>query len=182
MKTAMRYLLIGACILFSCSARQKEEVVQQPVVPVIKVAKPVLVTDTVTYDSDDPAFWINPDNPAESLVLGTDKGGDTGDGAIFVFDLKGKIIQEKTVHNIKRPNNIDVAYGLMVNGKKTDIAVCTERYTNSIRVFSLPDMKSIDGEGIPVFENDSLRAPMGVALYTDPSGNIYAIVSRKTGP
>jgi hypothetical protein len=35
----------------------------------------------------------------------------------------------------------------------------------------------------PVFEGDSLRAPMGIALYTEPAtGTIYAIVGRKTGP
>jgi 3-phytase len=35
---------------------------------------------------------------------------------------------------------------------------------------------------IPVFETDTLRAPMGVALYAAPDNRIYAIVSRKTGP
>lgn len=43
-------------------------------------------------------------------------------------------------------------------------------------------MKSLDNEGIPVFEGDSLRGPMGIALYKSPSDKqIYAIVSRKTG-
>jgi len=55
----------------------------------------------------------------------------------------------------------------------------------SIRIFSLPDLKPIDNGGIPVFETevDSLRDPMGIALYTNPTDKkIYAIVGRKTGP
>lgn len=64
-----------------------------------------------------------------------------------------------------------------------DIAVVTEREANKLRIFSLPDMKAIDNGGIEVFAGDSLRAPMGIALYTRPSGKeIFAIVSRKTGP
>lgn len=43
-------------------------------------------------------------------------------------------------------------------------------------------MKPVDNGGIPVFEGDSLRLPMGIALYTDRNGDIYSIVSRKAGP
>ncbi|MBK9255604.1 MAG: phytase [Saprospiraceae bacterium] len=144
---------------------------------------PVITTEKVPTDTDDPAIWIHPTDPSQSLIIGTDKGGDTGKGGLYVFDMNGKIDAKRSVTDLKRPNNVDIAYGLDVNGVKTDIAVCTERNTNSIRVFSLPDMKSIDGGGIAVFEDDTLRAPMGVALYTDKNtNNIYAIVGRKTGP
>lgn len=142
-----------------------------------------MVTERVVQDSDDPAIWINPIDTSHSLILGTDKGGDTGEGGLYAFNLQGKIV--KTFKPLKRPNNVDVAYGLVVQNKRVDIAVCTERYTNSIRVFSLPELIPMDNGGIQVFENevDSLRDPMGVALYTNPADQkIYAIVGRKTGP
>ena len=69
------------------------------------------------------------------------------DGALYVFDLTGKIIEEKTVRALKRLNNVDVAYGLMLDGVPTDIAVATEREANRLRVFSLPDMKVVDNGG-----------------------------------
>jgi len=151
----------------------------------IAVVRPVFSSDSVRFDSDDPAIWINPNDSSQSLILGTDKGGDNGDGALFVFDLQGKEIREKRIANIRRPNNVDVAYGLQLGNGRVDIAVLTERNTNTIRVFTLPDLKPVDNGGIPVFESDSLRAPMGVALYTHPGpgdSKIYAIVGRKTGP
>ena len=142
--------------------------------------QPIIITDTVRHDTDDPAIWINPEDASKSLIIGTDKNED---GALYVFDLKGKIIEDKVVRNLKRPNNVDIAYGLILNGKKTDIAVVTEREANKIRIFSLPDMRPIDNGGIEVFKGDSLQAPMGIALYTRPSDHaIYAIVGRKTGP
>ena len=71
----------------------------------------------------------------------------------------------------------------MLNGKKTDIAVTTERKKNRIRIFSLPDLKPIDNGCIEVFENEKERDPMGISLYTRPSDSaIFAIVGRKSGP
>lgn len=163
---------ILALTLLYCKGNVETKTAQQ--------IKPKIITDAVVHDSDDPAIWINPLNSAKSLIIGTDKDVD---GALFVFDLNGKIIEEKTVRNIKRPNNVDVEYGLALNGIPTDIAVTTERLTNKIRVFSLPDMKAIDNGGIEVFTDQTQRSPMGIALYKRNSdGAIYAIVGRKSGP
>lgn len=148
----------------------------------IEAVKPLYVTEPVQFDSDDPAIWVNPEDSSKSLVIGTDKDEN---GGLYVFDLKGKIIKDKTVKGLKRPNNVDIAYGLMLGGKKVDIAVTTERMTHKLRVFSLPDMKPIDNGGIPVFEGETgemYRDLMGIALYTNPQGQIYAVTGRKTGP
>jgi 3-phytase len=179
----MRKLFYLACVASWIIACQPQNKPEQPVTTVAPAIKPVFASDSVNYDTDDPAIWINPTDPSKSLIIGTDKGGETGDGGLFVFDLKGKLID--SVRPLRRPNNVDVAYNLMVNGKRMDIAVCTERLSKSIRVFSLPDLKPLDKGGIPVFENeiDSLRDPMGIALYTNQADQkIYAIVGRKTGP
>lgn len=176
----MRIILYGALLLVVVACGSKEG---KPVVVTDSVARPVFASDSVNYDSDDPAIWINPVDPSKSLVLGTDKGGELGDGGLFAFDLQGHLVD--SVRPLKRPNNVDVAYGLLLGGKRVDIAVCTERLANAIRVFTLPDLNAVDHGGIPVFVNeiDSLRDPMGVALYTNPQdGAIYAIVGRKTGP
>jgi 3-phytase len=142
--------------------------------------KPVIITEAVKHDTDDPAIWLNPEDPSQSLIIGTDKDID---GALYVFDLKGKIVADKVVRNLKRPNNVDIAYGLMINGKATDIAVVTEREANKIRIFSLPDMKAIDNGGIEVFTGETEQAPMGISMYTRPSDKaIFAVVGRKSGP
>lgn len=139
---------------------------------------PTVVTEAVNYDSDDPAIWINPEDATQSLVLGTDKDSD---GALYAFDLTGKIIRK--VEGLKRPNNVDVAYGLVLDGQAIDVAVLTERETNRLRVFRLPDLLAVDDDGIEVFLGEVERAPMGIALYTRPSDQaIFAIVGRKSGP
>ncbi|RYY30536.1 MAG: phytase [Sphingobacteriaceae bacterium] len=168
--------LVAALLITGCGASS-----QQSETGLAEV-KPVVITEPVLFDSDDPAIWLNPQNPAQSLVIGTDKNEH---GALYVFNLEGKIIADKVVRNLKRPNNVDIVYGLMLNGKPTDVAVTTERMTHKLRLFSLPDMKPVDNGGLEVFSGETgpeYRDLMGIALYTAKNGNRYAIVGRKNGP
>ena len=141
---------------------------------------PVLLTQPTAVDTDDPAIWINPEDPSQSLILGTDKGGE-----IYVFDLDGKIIPEKTVTGLGRTNNIDLAYGFQLGDETIDIAMSTDRGNNTLRAFRLPEMTPVDNGGIDAFDGEApeKRLPMGLALYTRSSdGALFAIVSRKEGP
>jgi 3-phytase len=164
--------IIALAFLVSCVKNSTEKETKSLVI------KPMVITENVQYDTDDPAIWINPQDPAKSLIVGTDKNEN---GGLYVFDLNGKIAQP--VIPLKRPNNVDIEYGLVLNGQSVDIAVSTERFENKIRIFSLPEMKAIDNGGISVFSGETLLAPMGVSLYKRPSDNaIFAIVGRKEGP
>lgn len=142
---------------------------------------PDFITDTTLVDTDDPAVWINFANPMQSIILGTDKGDING--GIYAFDLTGKLIPEKTITGLQRPNNIDVEYGFVLGGDTIDIAVFTQRNGDNIRVLRLPDMVFIDNGGIPVFSGEDVQAPMGIGLYKkNGSAEVSAIISRKSGP
>jgi len=181
--------ILSIAFLAACSgpevppAAPSESVEAPAVVYAEDALHPVVITEEVKYDTDDPAIWIHPTDPSQSLIVGTDKNPE--DGALYVFDLDGKILPERTVRPLLRVNNVDIEYGLMLGGELVDIAVTTERGANKIRVYSLPDMKEIDNGGIEVFTGEEGRQamPMGVSLYKRPSdGTIYAIVGRKSGP
>jgi 3-phytase len=123
---------------------------------------PRRVTQPVEHDSDDPAIWVNRLCPAKSLVLGVDK--DVA-GAIYVFDLQGQSLPDRTVKGLNRPNNVDVIYDVPLAGQQVDLAVVTERYAHRLRIFRLPEMTPVDGGGAPVFVDDRANEPMGIALY-----------------
>ena len=140
-----------------------------------------IVTAPVSGDSDDPAFWIDPVDPAQSRILGTDKGDSAG--GIYLFTLDGQIDTLRTRRPLRRPNNVDVIQGVRLGGRVVDLAVATERGSRRLRVFQLPSMTPIDRGGIPVFGEDTTRAPMGIALYHRPrDGAVFAIVGGKSGP
>lgn len=132
---------------------------------------PALQTATVSDDPDDPAIWVNAKDPAQSLLLGTNKV-KAPNGAIYVFGLDGQVKQR--IANIDRPNNIDVEYGL----SGLDIAVATERLTNRLRVFS------VQATGLtPAGVIDCCPEPMGIGLYKRArDGAIFAIVAPKGRP
>ena len=183
LKTSIWLFSISVFFAGCKSSLQSTSVDRRLSSPAEEALQPRHVTEPTRHDTDDPAVWINYADPAQSLIIGTDKDQD---GALYVYDLQGNIMEDKVVRNLQRPNNVDVEYGLLLNGEPTDIAVTTERFTHKLRIFSLPDMQAVDGGGIPVFEGETgeeFRDLMGIALYKRPDdGEVYAIVGRKNGP
>jgi 3-phytase len=177
-----RNFLLGTVVFFTACTQNGTDAVITDKAGNGGVIQPAVVTEAVQHDSDDPAVWIDPADPAQSLVIGTDKEED---GALYVFGLDGKIKQDKLVKGLRRPNNVDVEYGLMLNGKSVDIAVTTERLTHKLRIYSLPGMKPVDNGGLDMFVGDTgegYRDLMGISLYKNKAGKMYAIVGRKNGP
>jgi len=169
----MKKLLYGFCLLVIVSCKKQLPVIQ-----------PTIITEKTPNDTDDPAIWVNPNDASKSIVFGTDKETN---GGIYAFNLDGKIIKEKSITNIKRPNNVDLEYGFKLNDSTTtDIIVFTERERQQIRVFSVPDIKPLDNGGFKVFadaKDPEHNLPMGIALYKSPkTKSVYAIVGRKSGP
>lgn len=150
----------------------------------LPVIAPNVITEKTLHDTDDPAIWINKNDTSKSIVFGTDKNTE---GAIYAFNLNGKVIENKTIRGLKRPNNVDVAYGFQINDStQVDVIAFTERERKQIRLFSVPDMKPLDNGGFKVFTDATLpeaNLPMGIALYkSEKTNKLYAIVGRKTGP
>ena len=171
----MKSTITFICLIFVFGCKQKSS---------LPAISPDIITEKTINDTDDPAIWVNPQDPSKSIVFGTDKETN---GAIYAFDLFGKIIDNKTIRNVKRPNNVDIEYGFkLTDSTQTDILVFTERERQQIRVFSVPDMQPLDNGGFKVFTDASQpesNLPMGISLYKSPkTSKIYAIVSRKTGP
>ena len=144
--------------------------------PAAAVVQPRVVSAPVRHDSDDPAIWVDPGDPARTLVVGTDKDAD---GALFVFGLDGRVREDLVVRGLLRPNNVDIARGVTLGGKTVDVAIVAERFAHRLRVYALPGMQPVDGGGIPVFEGERARDVMGVAAWVRPAdGALLVTVSR----
>lgn len=135
---------------------------------------PALATGKVAGDPDDPAIWRHPTDPAQTLILGTDKASPNG--ALHVFGLDGK--ERQVITGLDRPNNVDV---------RDNLAVLTERNKQQLRVFRIDPAsgKLSEAGAIPVFTGQSgdRALAMGIALYRRKGdGALFAIVSRKSGP
>lgn len=87
------------------------------------------VAETLAVESnddaaDDPAIWVHPTKPGQSLILGTDKRAGIG-----VYRLDGSLVQ---FLEMGQPNNIDVRQQVIVDGKTIDVAAFTNRSNDSV--------------------------------------------------
>jgi 3-phytase len=142
---------------------------------------PARVTDAVHDDADDAALWLHPGDPAQSLIIGTNKVA-APHGALVVFGLDGRTRQ--VVAGLDRPNNVDLETGVVIDGRTLDLAVTTERLQHRLRVYAVSAAGLTEVAAIPVLagETGDRSEPMGIALYKRPSdGALFAIVAPKLG-
>ncbi len=166
-------LTLWACLasLFSC----KLPSTQTDLPSVCADAETKAVSAEIYEDAaDDPAIWIHPNDPEQSLIVGSNKTY-----GIEVFDLQGNKLHE---YPAGRVNNIDVRYHFPLNDSTTvDIVAGSERNQNEILVFAI---NSVDGSlismgaGLP----SQLGEVYGFCLYQSPiDSNHYAFVNGKSG-
>lgn len=129
---------------------------------------------TGTDAADDPAVWIHPNDPAKSIIYGSNK-----QGGIAGYDLSGA---ELLYAEVGRINNIDVAYGLQLASGVIDVCGGTNRTTNAIDIFKIDP-----GTGALEYILDSTLASevnevYGFCFYHSPvTGTNYAILCGKDG-
>jgi len=111
--------------LYACKTNQAS-LNKTPMFSAIEL-QPVYETDVVeNYGdaADDPAIWVNKNNPSKSLVIGTNKKG-----SLNTYNLQGELVAS---HKVGRVNNVGVAYNW---APQHDIAVASNRSSNSMSVF-----------------------------------------------
>lgn len=87
-------------------------------------------TDAVDADgdaADDPALWVHPTDPEQSLVLGTHKHM-----GLYSYDLKGNM---KQFLRVGRLNNVDVRQQVLLRDTLVDVVAASNRTNNAITLF-----------------------------------------------
>lgn len=140
-------------------------------------------------DSDDPAIYVHPNNPGQSLVISTLK-----DAGLAVYDLEGEVLQEispDTPGDI-RYNNVDLVYNFQIGDETVDLAVATDRANDTLAIWSIDpqtrQLTNITAENLSDPEtsifgvDDGEKTAYGLATYTNPNtGETYAYVSQADG-
>jgi 3-phytase len=124
--------------------------------------------------ADDPAIWINADNPAGSLIIGTDKKR-----GLNVYRLDGRLRQSLPVG---RMNNVDLRDGFELDGRRVTIVAASDRDRNAIALFALspdrPDLTDV-ADGLLA---TGLTEIYGLCMYADRTrGRFFVIVNDKDG-
>ncbi len=152
------------------------------------------VENAIAGDADDPAIWVNPENPDESIVIGTLK-----DGGLATFNLQGEVEQiiAPAEFGQQRYNNVDIIYNFplasMIMGaeSKVDLAVVSDRENDTLAIFSISENGQLEKLSTPQLDNpdfsifgvdDTEATAYGLATYTSPdTGKNYVFVTQADG-
>jgi len=133
-----------------------------------------------TYDNgdvaDDSAIWINPSDPAHSVVIADDK--DPTSGGIAVYDMSGKLLQFRQEGQI---GNVDLRQGFRLGGRSVALVAANNRSDNTIRLWTL-DPVTRRLTPVEAREVTTVSPNYGFCMYRSlGSGKIYAFVSQAGG-
>ncbi|SIO29710.1 phytase [Agromyces cerinus] len=159
---------------------------------------PVLYDDEAGGNAvgDDPAIWVHPGESDESIVIVTAK-----EGGLRVYDLESDELQSLPATVAPRAdgtegryNNVDIAYGVELDGERVDVAVVSDRYNDQLRFFTI-DPAGTEAE-TPLVEVTAAEQPFlfsadratvdeghtayGLAMWQPAGGgDAYAVVTQE---
>ncbi|MDZ7267819.1 MAG: phytase [candidate division KSB1 bacterium] len=141
---------------------------------IIKVA-PVCETTPVPSRgdaADDPAIWINRENPALSTIIATDK-----DLGIGVYDLSGKELQFRRDGEI---NNVDLRHGFPLAGRMVDLVTGSNQSGNTLAIYQVnPATRELEEVAA---EPVTTCPPYGSCMYRSAlTGKFYYFVNSRKG-
>ena len=137
--------------------------------PLISVSPSAATTPTIADGANDPAIWVDPENPANSLILGS--GGAAG---LEIYDLDGTRIDVIGDADITL---VDVRNGFAAGGTSGGLAVAYDVDTSTIIGFRV-NAGGRTLEPIAGFAIATGAELEGLCLYRSPlSGKFYAFAS-----
>ena len=124
--------------------------------------------------ADDPAIWVHPTDPAQSLIVATDKRR-----GLEVYALDGSLRQSLPVG---RMNNVDLRDGFALGGQRVTVVAATDRDHDAIALFAMsterPELIDV-AEGL---RTTGLTRIYGLCMYADRANDrLYVFVNGKDG-
>jgi 3-phytase len=123
--------------------------------------------------ADDPAIWVNTEDPSRSTVIGTDK-----EGGLAVYDLGGKQLQYLADGQM---NNVDLRDGFPLAGANVTLVTASNRDTNTIAIYKV-DPASRRLENVAARDIHPGLETYGSCMYhSRKTGRLYYVVDSKDG-
>jgi len=161
---------VGGAVVFSLAACGDAPPSAPPKTPAVAVTASVETIPMQDADdaADDPAIWIDAADPANSLIIGTNKQRGLG-----LYDLAGK---EVSFHADGRMNNVDVRQNVTLGAMTVDVVAATNRTTQTIAIYALDRAQRAL---TPVLSIPSGFAdPYGICLYHSTSGDLFVFANE----
>ncbi len=173
------WLVSGALILSSCEVNRPSEGSRKAGEHIKNTVVAVAETDPVPRhknedSADDPAIWVDADNPAQSFVIGTDKKG-----GLATYDLNGK---QLNYYSCGKMNNCDLRYGFVLAKDTIDILASSNRSSHSIALYKVEKGGVLQPVHARTITSEMTDDVYGLCMYLSPvSGKYFVFLNSKIG-
>jgi 3-phytase len=171
MNSKISCLLACAAALAGCTSTPPLDMARGTPVFASGQTEPVASRDDA---ADDPAIWVNASDPAQSLIVGTDK-----QAGLYVYGLDGAV---RHFSAAGRVNNVDIRDGISFGGEEAIIVAASDRAdianahilffrlnTDPVRLDQIARIPAGPGEAY------------GFCLGRAPDGLLHAFLNTKEG-
>ncbi|MGE0742734.1 MAG: phytase [Hyphomonadaceae bacterium] len=141
------------------------------------IVRPTMETQPVETDgdsADDPAIWVDRNDPARSLIIGTQK-----QSGLYVYDLQGQVVQFLADG---RMNNVDIRDTFRLGDQTVSLVTASNRTTDSISIYRVDPVarRLVDvADGV---QPTGFIDPYGLCMYRSAaSGRSYVFVNDTEG-
>jgi len=165
--------LTGALNL-SAGTPQDARAVAAPRFPAVVAVAETAPVGSPGDAADDPAIWADPTNPANSLIIGTDKKA-----GLNLYDMQGRVIQHLPDGKM---NNVDLREGFMLGGQPIVLVTASDRTNKAVAIYRLDTearrLVNIADGVQPTGQGD----PYGQCMYRSArSGKTYVFINDSNG-
>lgn len=170
-------ILILLLSLFSCnrpseSSRKAGEHIKKTVSPRVETTP---VPQKKNEDAaDDPAIWVHPSNPAESVIFGTNKKG-----GLVSYNLSGEELHYFHTGNM---NNCDLRYNIKLNGDSIDVLAASNRTSHSLSLYRIRENGMLDSIHSRIIPSQMEDEVYGLCMYkSKTTGKFFVFMNSKAG-
>jgi len=117
--------------------------------------------------ADDPAIWIDPANPANSVIIGTNK-----QRGLAVYGLDGKLL---SFRDDGRMNNVDIRQNVILGTATLDIVAATNRTNQTIALYTVDTAQRVLTPLASIATG--FADPYGVCMYRNKVGELFVIAN-----
>jgi 3-phytase len=124
--------------------------------------------------ADDPAIWIDAADPAQSVIIGTQK-----QSGLYVYGLDGKVLQYLPDG---RMNNVDLRSGFRLGGRDVALVTASNRTTKGISIYALDPATRRLTDVADGLQNTGFEDPYGLCMYRSAkTKKTYVFINQTDG-
>jgi 3-phytase len=123
--------------------------------------------------ADDPAIWVDRNDPTRSIIIGTQK-----QSGLYVYDLSGAVLQFLPDG---RMNNVDVRDGFRLGNQTVSLVASSNRTNDSISIYRVDPVarRLVDvADGV---QATGLLDPYGLCMYRSASSGKHFVFINDGG-